>query len=110
MALALRATNQGQKNMQDPDLFNARRMPARLTIDQASRLLGFHADSLDHLVNIRMLDMLGGPAPGTQRMFASAYILELCDNVEWLAKATRKVRQHHSERNAQKAARHNRTS
>jgi hypothetical protein len=81
-------------------------LPARITADQTGRLLGFHVDSIDYLVNIRVLDVLGGSSPGTQRMFASAYVLELCGDIEWLAKATRKVRQHHCKRNAaRKAAR-----
>jgi len=82
------------------DLFNAQRLPARIDIEQTGRLLGFHPDSVDHLVSIRMLNMLGGPAPGVARMFASTYILELCSDVPWLDKATKRIRQHHAAKNA----------
>lgn len=96
--------------MPDLDPFNARRLPARIHIEQVAKLLGFHEDSVDYLVEIRMLNILGGYSRGTQRMFASAYILELCNNLEWLDKATKKVRQFHARKNAvNKAKRHNRS-
>ena len=81
-----------------------RRLPARLSIEQAGQLLRFHADSLDYLVDIGLLDVLGGTAPGTPKMFAATYILQLCADVKWLGKATQKVRQHVQKKNASQKA------
>ena len=97
--------------MPEPDLFNARRLSARIDIEQVAKLLGFHPDSIDHLVAIHMLNILAGHSPRTQRMFASAYILQLCSDVEWLEKPTKKIPQLHARKNvAQKETRRQRTA
>jgi hypothetical protein len=83
----------------EQDLFYCRRLPARLTVNQVAVMLGFHSDGIDHLVDIGLIDVLGGAPRGVQRMFAVVYIEQLGRDVKWLAKATTKIRQFHQQRN-----------
>lgn len=85
--------------MNELDLFNCRRLPARLTLDQAAAVLGIHPDGMDYLVEIGLLDPLGGAPRGVQRLFAAVYIEQLARDVKWLAKATVKIRQFNQQRN-----------
>lgn len=85
--------------MNEQELFHCRRLPARLTLDQAAAMLGIHPDGIDHLVDIGLIEALGGAPRGVQRMFAAVYIEQLGRDVKWLAKATTKIRQFHQQRN-----------
>ena len=86
-------------NAQEQDLFLCRRLPARLTVDQAALLLGIHPDGIDFLVEIGLLEALGGAPRGVQRLFAAVYIETLGRDLKWLAKATIKIRQNVQQRN-----------
>ena len=81
------------------ELLHCRRLPARLTIYEAALVLGFHPDGIDYLVEIGLIDELGGAPKGAQRVFATVYVEELGRDVRWLAKATTKIRQFHQQRN-----------
>jgi len=83
----------------DQQLFLCRRLPARLSVEQAAAMLGIHPDGIDHLVDIGLINALGGAPRGVQRLFAAVYIEELGRDVKWLAKATVKIRQFHQQRN-----------
>jgi hypothetical protein len=85
--------------MTDQELLNCRRLPARLTLDQAALLLGIHPDGMDYLVEIGLIEPLGGFPRGVQRLFAAVYIEHLGKDVKWLAKATAKIRQFNQQRN-----------
>jgi len=80
-------------------MFHYRRLPARLTLDQTAVILGIHPDGIDHLVDIGLLDALGGAPRGAQRLFAAVYIEQLGRDIKWLAKATVKIRQFNQQRN-----------
>ncbi len=80
------------------------RLPARLTVEEAGALLGFHPDSIRFLVQTGLLNPLG-KGIGVQLMFATAYIRRLHCDEKWLGKATTAVQEHHRERNAAQAAR-----
>ena len=86
--------------MTDQELFHCLRLPARLTEDECGKLLGIHPDGIEYLVDIGMLDALGGAPRGVQRMFAAVYIEALGRDLKWLAKATVKIRQNNQQRNA----------
>jgi hypothetical protein len=70
------------------------RLPARLNAEEAAVLLGFHEEAIGILVKAKMLEPLGGHAPGAQRMFAAVEIQRLHNDVKWLSKATRLLREH----------------
>ena len=86
--------------MTDQDLFQCRRLPARLSVEQAAAILGFHPDGILYLVDIGLIEALGGAPGGVQRLFAAVYIEELGRDIKWLAKATVKIRQFHQTRNS----------
>jgi len=79
-----------QLNKQELDLFYCRRLPARLTLDQAAVMLGIHSDGMDYL---------GGAPRGVQRLFAAVYIEQLAQDPKWLTKATVKIRLFNQQRN-----------
>jgi hypothetical protein len=85
--------------MTDQELFHCRRLPARLTVSQAGTMLGIHPDGIDFLIDLGLLETLGGSPRGTQRLLAAVYVEELGRDVKWLAKATTKIRQFHQQRN-----------
>jgi hypothetical protein len=54
------------------------------------------------LIKAKMLEPLGGHAPGAQRMFAAVEIQRLRNDVKWLSKTTRLLRKHFQCRNSQR--------
>jgi hypothetical protein len=89
--------------MQSFRVLEVLRLPARLTVEEVSVLLGFHVDSVNFLVDEGMLEVLG-EKEGVQRMFAASYVDSLRRDIKWLAKATNRVRLHHRARNAAQKA------
>ncbi len=85
-------------------VLQAFRLPARLNVEEAGALLGFHPDSIRFLVGIGLLNSLG-KSVDVQLMFATIYIRRICRDEKWLRKATAAVQQHHRERNAAQIAR-----
>ena len=80
------------------------RLPARLTVEEAGALLGFHSDSIYYLAKQGILSALGA-VDDVQIFFATAHIRRLCNDEKWLAKATNAVRAHNRERNAAQKSR-----
>jgi hypothetical protein len=70
---------------------NLRRLPARLTEDQAALLLGFPAHIMPLLAAKDIIKPLGRPARNCQKWYATHQVLKLCDNVKELDKASRLV-------------------
>jgi hypothetical protein len=85
--------------IRDQQLFDCRRLPARLSVEQAAAILGFPPDGILYLVEIGLIEALGGAPCGVQRLFAAVYIEQLGRDVKWLAKATVKIRTFHQQRN-----------
>ncbi len=75
------------------------RLPARLTVEDAGALLGFHPDSIAFLAKSGLIKTLG-QNEDVQLMFATVHIRTLCGDEKWLAKATNAVRLRHKEKNA----------
>jgi len=85
--------------MEPKQILHVLRLPARLTVDEAAVLLGFHEEAISVLMKAKMMEPLGGHAPGVQRMFAAVEIQRLHNDVKWLSKATRVLREHFRLRN-----------
>jgi hypothetical protein len=85
--------------MHSLNVFQALRLPARLTVEQAGALLGFHSDSIRFLVEAGLLKGLG-QTHGVQFMFATIYVRRLAIDEKWLMRATEAVRKHHRDKNA----------
>lgn len=70
------------------------RLPARLSRREAAQILNFRdEDSISVLVAAKLLKPLGSPPEGLPMWFATAEILRLSQNIKWLDKATKLVRQ-----------------
>lgn len=80
--------------MEPRQILHVLRLPARLTVEEAAVLLGFHEEAIGVLTKAKMLEPLGGHAPGAQRMFAAVEVQRLHNDVKWLSKATRLLRDH----------------
>ena len=78
------------------------RLPARLTVEETAVLLGFHEDALGVLIKAKLLESLEGNAPGAQRMFAAAEIQRLRNDLKWLSKTTRLLREHYQAKNSKR--------
>jgi hypothetical protein len=83
----------------NPWVLQVLRLPARLTVEEARALLGFHPDSIRHLVEAGLLVGLRA-TQGVQLMFATVHVRRLGNDEKWLAGATNAVRKHHRDRNA----------
>ena len=80
-------------------LLSVLRLPARLTLEEAGHLLGFHPEAVSFLVSARILEPLGDPPEGAPLWFAAAQIMQVRNDQKWLSKATKAVRLHIKEKN-----------
>jgi hypothetical protein len=87
-----------------PQIFFWLRLPARSSRRQAADLFGFRdEESISVLVRAKMLKPLGNPPEGAPLWFATAEILRLSQNVKWLDRASRVVRESVNIKNSRKA-------
>jgi len=90
-------------------LLEIRRLPGRLTVAQASILLGFNSIDLPVLITKRLLRPLGKPAPNAIKYFARRDIEQLSDDSAWLSRATQTMYEHWHKRNTGNPKRGNQT-
>jgi hypothetical protein len=72
-------------------LLGLRRLPARLTADQAARVTGFQLHDIPVLVKAKLLQPLGGGPRNSVKYFASVEVVEKCGDRRWLDRATKAV-------------------
>ncbi len=77
-------------------------LPARLTAEQTAWALNCQTHDLPVLVSARLLKPLGNPAPNSIKFFATADVLELGKDRNWLMRITNAVNQHWHNKNARK--------
>ena len=77
-------------------------LPARLTVEQAAWVLNCQAHDVPVLVASRLLKPLGNPPPNGIKFFATADVLELAKDRNWLVRATNAISQHWHGKNARK--------
>ena len=80
-------------------LLQARRLPARLTVQQTAVLLGFETSGIPILVARKLLRPLGKPAPNAIKYFASREMEQVAGDINWLSKATQAMAEHWQQRN-----------
>lgn len=85
--------------MSDKQIFQFRRLPARLDVNQTAELLGFLPHEIPLLVRAGLLKYLGRPAPNAHKYFCAAEIEELSKNRAFLDKATREVGRYVTQKN-----------
>ena len=78
--------------------------PARLTVEQAAWVLNCQLHDIPVLIAARLLRPLGNPPPNAVKFFATAEVVELSRDREWLAKVTKAVSQHWRQKNARKSS------
>lgn len=77
-------------------------LPARLTAEQAAWVLNCQSHDVPALVTARLLKPLGNPAANSIKFFATAEVLELAKDRNWLVRVTNAVNQHWHNKNARK--------
>jgi hypothetical protein len=63
-------------------------LPARLTVEHVASHLGCSTEGVYVLTKRRLLKPLGRPPPNGTKYYARAYILRLCEDEAWLARAS----------------------
>jgi hypothetical protein len=81
------------------------RLPARLTAEQAGWVLNCLPHDVPVLVAARLLKPLGNPAQNSIKFFATADLMELTQDRNWLGRMTHAVNQHWHQKNARKKRR-----
>lgn len=87
-----------------PEILLWVRLPARLSRREAAYLLNFRdEESISVLVKAKLLKPLGDPPEGAPMWFATVEILRLSQDIKWLSKATKVVREMVNIKNSKKA-------
>jgi len=86
--------------MKYDQFLSLRILPVIIDSEKTAWLLGIHQDAVAILVRAGHLEPLENPPPGAQRYFSSRYVLQLGEDVQWMRKAVRIIRQHYRARNA----------
>jgi hypothetical protein len=86
-------------------ILNMRRLPARLTSEQAAEVLGFAAHHMPILTAGDLVKPLGHPAANGVKYFCTLDVLALAEDSRWLGKATDLISNAWAEKN--KRARQN---
>jgi hypothetical protein len=84
-------------------LFLSRRLPGRLTPEQAAMLLGFASHDITVLVRAGLLKPLGRPRSNAVKYFAASDIQQAAASPEWLAKATQAIYRHWERKNSRRS-------
>jgi hypothetical protein len=77
--------------MNDLDLFNCRRLPARLTIEQVAKLLGFQIYETLILVKLGKIKCVNHQSRNSRKFFHGQYILKLVEDGDFVEKASKLV-------------------
>jgi len=75
-------------------------LPARLTAEQAAWVLNCQPHDVPVLVAARLLKPLGNPPPNGIKFFATADVLELTKDRNWLVRMSSTIYQHWQKKNA----------
>lgn len=86
--------------MNSQSILQTARLPARIDWKDASLMLGLKDHDIHILIRAGMMKPLGNPAPNSPKYFATSEIVALCEDVDWLDKATRTISRHWKRKNA----------
>jgi hypothetical protein len=76
------------------DQLNLRRLPGKVTVEQAAVELGFHDHEIPILIGARMLKPLGNPVRNSVKYFAGVDVRKKAEDVAWMDKATAAVQRY----------------
>jgi hypothetical protein len=83
------------------DLFNSRRLPARLTIDQVASLLGFQVYEILILVRQGRIKCVNYQSRNSRKYFHCQHIMKLAEDSDFVEKASKAVAKTVRENNRQ---------
>jgi hypothetical protein len=90
-------------NPERKEFLSVIQMPARVGVEEAAWLLGFAPHDIPVLVSAGLLKPLGHPPASGTKFFATATLLKLRDDINWLARASDAIVRHWQTRNAHRA-------
>jgi hypothetical protein len=76
--------------------------PARVVAEEAAWYLGFAPHDIPVLVSAGLLKPLGHPPTSGTKFFATATLLKLRDDINWLSRASDAIVRHWQVKNARK--------
>ena len=77
--------------MTELDLFNCRRLPARLAIEQVALLLGFQVYEILILVRLGRIKSVNYQSRNSRKYFHGQYVLKLAEDGEFIERASKLV-------------------
>jgi len=77
--------------MTELDLFQCRRLPARITIDQVAMLLGFQVYEILILVRQGKIKCVNYQSRNSRKYFHGQYVLKLAEDGDFVEKASKLV-------------------
>ena len=77
--------------MNELDLFNCRRLPGRITIEQVALLLGFQVYEILILVRLGKIKCINYQSKNSRKFFHGHYILKLAEDGDFVEKASKLV-------------------
>jgi hypothetical protein len=90
-------------NTERKEFLSALRLPpARVVAEEAAWLLGFAPHDIPVLVNAGLLKPLGHPPASGTKYFATAMLLKLRDDLNWLSRASDAIVRHWQDKNVRK--------
>jgi hypothetical protein len=87
-------------------LLSLRRLPGRVTSEQAAPLLGFAIHDMPVLVRAKLLKPLGNPGQQAVKYFAASDIEKCATDPDWLNRATKAIYLYWGKQNARRHTRH----
>jgi hypothetical protein len=89
---------------------NLRRLPARLSVQQAAWALGVKPHSIQILVSYRLLKPIGTPARNETKFFGTAYVLRLVEDYGWQDLSTATLQEHWKVKNQRRTSKQSQAS
>jgi hypothetical protein len=86
-------------NPQKLQFLNLRNLPARLTAEETSWLLGFNRHDIPILIATGLLKPLGQPVQNAVKYFATITLCELKQDAHWQFRASKEIMHHWRKRN-----------
>jgi hypothetical protein len=78
-------------------------LPARAGMEETAWILGFASHDIPVLISAGLLKPLGHPPASGTKFFATATLLKLRDDVNWLARASDAIVKHWQKQNVRKS-------
>jgi hypothetical protein len=90
-------------NSERKEFLSVIQLPARVMAEEAAWLLGFAPHDIPVLVSAGLLKPLGHPPASGTKFFATAALLKLRDDINWLSRASDAIVRHWQEQNVRKS-------